>query len=261
MLRALTTAATGMEAQQNKIDVVAHNLANVNTAGFSKSRTDFEDLLYETMRSPGTAAAEGREIPVGIQIGLGSRMVATQTIFSAGQLQDTGNPLDMAIEGTGFFMVTKPDGRTAYTRSGTFKTNSQGQITTSDGNLLEPAISIPADAMQVTIGKDGTVSALLANQTQPTQLGKIQLASFSNPAGLERLGHNLYAETAASGPARAGTPGANELGTIAQGMLEMSNVKAVEEMIELIVGQRAYEANSRVIKTADEMLRTSAGLK
>jgi len=250
-----------MEAQQAKIDVIANNLANVNTAGFNKSRTDFEDLLYETLRAPGTAAAEGREIPVGIQIGHGTRVVATQTIFSPGQLRDTGNPFDLAIEGQGFFMVNLPDGRTGYTRSGTLKTNSQGQLSTAEGNFIEPAITIPADAMKVTIGKDGTVSAMLAGQTQPTQLGKIQLASFSNPAGLDRIGHNLYLETAASGPVRQGTPGTNEIGTISQGMLEMSNVKVVEEMIELIVGQRAYEANSKVIKAADDMLRTTANLK
>ncbi len=261
MLRALSTAATGMEAQQAKIDVVANNLANVNTAGFAKSRVDFEDLLYETLRQPGTSAAEGREIPVGIQIGHGARLIATQSIFTPGDQQQTGNPLDLAIEGSGFFIVNQPDGRPAYTRAGTFKTNSQGQITTADGNLLEPAITIPADALKVTVGRDGTVSAVLGNQTQPTQLGKIQLAVFANPAGLERVGHNLFLETAASGAARQGTPGTNEIGTIAQGALEMSNVKVVEEMIELIVGQRAYEANSRVIKTADEMLHTTANLR
>jgi flagellar basal-body rod protein FlgG len=261
MLRALSTAATGMEAQQAKIDVVAHNLANVNTVGFQKSRTDFEDLLYETLRAPGTSASEGREIPVGIQIGHGSRLLATQTIFSPGQQQQTGNPFDLAIEGSGFFVVNLPDGRQAYTRSGTFKTNSQGQLTTADGNPIEPAITIPQDAIKVTVGRDGTVTALLAGQTQPTQLGKLQLAGFTNPAGLERMGHNLYLETAASGQARQGAPGSNDLGSLSQGVLEMSNVKVVEEMIELIVGQRAYEANSRVIKTADEMLRTTAQLR
>lgn len=261
MLRALTTAATGMDTQQAKIDVIAHNIANVNTAGFSRSRTDFEDLLYETLRAAGASAAQGREIPVGIQIGHGARLVATQTIFSPGQIQQTGNPLDLAIEGNGFFVVTMPDGRPAYTRAGTFKSNSQGQITTADGNLLEPAITIPPDAVKVTFGKDGTVTAVLGAQTQPTQLGRLHLASFANPAGLERIGHNLYLETAASGAVRQGNPGTNELGTIGQGELEMSNVKVVEEMIDLIVGQRAYEANSKVIKTADEMLRITANLR
>jgi len=261
MLRALSTAATGMEAQQAKIDIIAHNLANVNTAGFSKSRADFEDLLYENLRAAGTSASEGREIPVGIQIGHGTRLVATQTVFGAGQLQETGNQLDLAIEGNGFFTLSLADGRTGYTRAGTFKSNSQGQLTTADGNLLEPAITIPQDTTKVTIGKDGTVSAILANQPQPTQLGKIQLAAFANPAGLERIGHNVYIETGASGNARQGTPGTGELGTLSQGMLEMSNVKVVEEMIELIVGQRAYEANSKVIKAADEMLHATTNLR
>jgi flagellar basal-body rod protein FlgG len=261
MMRALSTAATGMDAQQTKLDVTAHNLANVNTSGFKKSRADFEDLLYETLRAPGTSAAEGREIPVGIQIGHGTRLVATPSMFTAGQLQQTGNQLDLAIEGNGFFMVNMPDGRTAYTRAGTFKTNSQGQVTTADGNPIEPAITVPHDATKVTIGSDGTVSVIIANQTQPSQLGKLQLAAFANPAGLEKMGHNMYLETAASGPARQGAPGTNEIGTIAQGMLEMSNVKVVEEMIDLIIGQRAYEASSRVIKTADEMLRTTANLR
>jgi len=261
MFRALSTAATGMEGQQAMIDITAHNLANVNTAGFRKSRADFEDLLYETIRASGGQAAQGREIPVGIQIGHGTRLVATQVLFTPGPQRQTGNPLDMAIEGTGFFQVSMPDGRMAYTKAGTFKTDSQGQVTTSDGNLLDPSITIPPDAIKLTIGKDGTFSVVLAGQTQPTQLGRIQLASFSNPAGLDRIGHNLYLETAASGPVRTGTPGTNELGTVAQGVLELSNVKVVEEMIDLIVAQRAYEANSKVIKTADEMLRATANLR
>ncbi|MFH1130329.1 MAG: flagellar basal-body rod protein FlgG [Pseudomonadota bacterium] len=261
MFRALSTAATGMDAQQTMIDVIAHNLANVNTAGYRKTRADFADLLYETIRAPGTMAAEGREVPVGIQIGHGVKLAATQMNFSTGTLKETDNPLDLAIEGNGFFMVTLPDGQTAYTRAGTLKTDSQGRLTTVDGNLLEPALTIPPDVVQITVGKDGTVSALLAGQTQPTQLGRINLAGFANPAGLNRIGGNLYLETQASGPARQGTPGQQELGTVAQGFVEMSNVKVIEEMIELIVGQRAYEANSRVIKTADEMLRSTANLR
>ncbi|MCC6748505.1 MAG: flagellar basal-body rod protein FlgG [Deltaproteobacteria bacterium] len=258
MLRALSTAATGMEAQQSKLDVVANNLANVNTAGFRKSRTDFADLLYETIRAPGTAAAEGREVPVGVQIGHGTKLVATQMDLGQGQLKQTDNPLDMAIEGDGFFAVSTPDGRTAYTRAGTFKTDSQGQLTTADGNILDPAVSIPADATKVTIGKDGTISALLAGQTQPTQLGKIQLVTFPNPAGLSRVGGNLFLPSQASGEAKQGAPGTNGMGTIAQGFVELSNVKVVEEMIELIVGQRAYEANSRVVRAADEMLQATS---
>ena len=261
MIRALSTAATGMEAQQSRIDVTANNLANVNTAGYKKSRADFEDLLYETVKAPGTAAAAGREVPVGIQIGHGTRMTATTTLFTSGQMVQTGNPLDMAIEGNGFFQVTLPDGNRSYTRSGTFKIDSQGQVTTVDGNLLEPALTIPSDAIKVQVAKDGTVSVLVANQTQPTQVGQIKLVSFPNPAGLERRGRNLYKETQASGQARENSPGSNDLGTIGQGMLEMSNVKVVEEMIELIMGQRAYEANSKVIKTADQMLRATANLR
>lgn len=261
MFRALSTAATGMEGQQTKIDIVANNLANVNTTGFHKSRPEFADLLYETVIAAGAQAAQGREIPTGLQVGHGSRLVATQRSFAPGQLRQTGNPLDMAIEGGGFFQVSLPDGRIAYTRAGTFKTDSGGRVTTADGNLLEPAITIPPDATKITIGKDGTVSVNLAGQTKPTQVGRIQLASFPNMGGLQAMGGNLYQETTASGQARTGTAGSNEFGTLAQGMLEMSNVKVVEEMIELIVGQRAYEANSRVIKAADEMLRATANLK
>ncbi len=261
MFRALSTAATGMEGQQTKIDIVANNLANVNTAGFQKSRAEFADLLYETVRAPGAAAAQGRENPTGLQIGHGSRLVATQRNFSPGQLRETGNPLDLAIEGGGFFQVSLPDGRIAYSRAGAFKTDSGGRITTSDGNLLEPAITIPPDATKISIGKDGTVSVFLAGQNKPTQVGRIQLTSFANQGGLQAVGGNLYLETAASGDARSGNPGSKEYGTLAQGMIELSNVKVVEEMIELIVGQRAYEANSRVIKAADDMLRATANLR
>lgn len=261
MIRALSTAATGMEAQQMKIDVVANNLANVNTVGFKKSRTDFADLLYETVRQPGTSAAEGRQVPTGIQVGHGVELMATQGIFSQGQMRQTGNPLDLAIEGAGFFQLNTPDGRTAYTRAGAFKTDSQGQLTTADGNLLEPAITIPADATTITIGRDGTVTATVGGQATPTQLGKLQIVSFSNPAGLQRVGHNMFVESAASGAAKPGTPGSNELGAISQGFLEMANVKVVEEMIDLITGQRAYEANSRVIKAADDILRSTAQLR
>lgn len=261
MFRALSTAATGMEAQQSKIDVVANNLANVNTTGFRKSRAEFADLLYETLRSAGASESQGRQIPSAMQVGHGTKLVATQRSFSPGQVRQTGNPLDLAIDGQGFFQVNMPDGRIAYTRAGTFKTDSGGRVSTADGNLLDPALTIPPDATRITIGKDGTVSVNLAGQTQPTQLGRIQLASFPNMGGLEAIGGNLYLETAASGPARTGTPGSQEFGGLTQGFVEMSNVKVVEEMIELIVGQRAYEANSRVIKAADDMLRATSNLK
>jgi flagellar basal-body rod protein FlgG len=261
MIRALNIAATGMEAQQLKIDVVANNLANVNTAGFRKSRVDFSDLLYETLQPAGAVAAEGREVPTGIQIGHGTRLAATQKDFSPGELRQTGNPLDLAIEGDGFFQVVMADGRMAFTRAGTFKTDSQGRVSTSDGNLLEPAITVPADAMQVTIARDGTVAATLAGQTQPTRLGQIQLTTFTNPAGLHNVGNNLLIETAGSGAPRQGAAGSAGIGSISQGFIEMSNVKVVEEMIELITGQRAYEANSRVIKAADEMLQSTTNLR
>jgi flagellar basal-body rod protein FlgG len=261
MIRALSTAATGMEGQQTKIDVIANNLANVNTAGFRKSRAEFADLLYETVTTPGTEAAQGRQIPTGIQIGHGSRLISTARSATPGQMKQTGNQLDLAINGQGFFQVSLPDGRIGYTRAGSFKTDANGRVTTADGNLLEPAISVPADATQVTIGKDGTVTAVLAGQTQPTSVGRIQISNFSNQAGLQAAGGNLFFETAASGPARNGNPGTGEFGYLTQGFLEMSNVKVVEEMIELITGQRAYEANSRVIKAADDMLRSTANLK
>lgn len=261
MYRALSTAATGMDAQEARIDVVAHNLANANTVGFRKSRANFADLLYETIQAPGADAAEDRQVPSGIQIGHGVKLVDTERSFAPGQLRQTGNQLDMALEGDGFFQVSMPDGRLGYTRAGAFRRDSQGRITTSDGNLLEPAMTIPADATQVTIGRDGTVGVLLAGQTQPTKVGQLQIATFANPGGLQALGGNLFIESAASGPARTATPGQNGSASIAQGFIELSNVKVMEEMIELIVGQRAYETNSRVIKTADEMLRSSANLK
>jgi len=257
MFRALSTAATGMEAQQTQIDVIANNLANVNTAGFKKSRADFQDLLYQTMRAAGATSKDGAEVPVGLQVGLGVRPVATQKMFSAGDVKQTDNPLDLAIEGGGFFQVVQSGGSIAYTRSGAFKTDSQGRLVTGDGFLVEPSITVPADAVSVTVLADGTVSAVQAGQTTPVELGQIQLATFANPAGLENLGRSLFGPTQASGQAVVGAPGTLGMGTVSQGTLEMSNVKVVEEMIDLIVGQRAYEVNARVVQAADEMLRTS----
>jgi len=261
MLRSLWIAASGMHTQQMSIDVCANNLANANTTGFKRSRIDFQDLMYQTMKLPGTEAGGGGVIPTGIQLGHGVRPVAIQKIFVQGDYQQTGNETDLAIEGAGFFQVTMPDGETAYTRGGTFKKDNEGRIVTSDGYLMEPAITIPEDAIKVSVEADGTVSVLQGGQSSPTQIGTIELATFVNPAGLISQGKNLYLESDASGPAITGTPGTDGLGTLAQGYLEMSNVSVVEEMVHMIVGQRAYEINSKAIQTADDMLQIANNLK
>jgi flagellar basal-body rod protein FlgG len=261
MIRALYSASSGMQAQQLNLDVVANNLANVNTAGFKKTRTDFEDLLYQTYRAPGAAGAAGSTIPSGIQVGSGTRPVATQRIFSQGDFQQTENPLDLVIEGDGFFQITRPDGSTAYTRAGAFKKDGTGRVVTSEGYVLQPNLVVPADAKGLTIGSDGTVSVFVAGQTQAQQLGQIQLAQFVNPAGLLSIGRNLFTPTSASGNAVVGTAGTQGLGTIAQGFLELSNVKVVDEMVAMITSQRAYEASSRAIQTADEMLAMSNNMR
>ena len=257
MIRALYTAATGMEAQQLNIDVIANNLANVNTAGFRKSRADFEDLLYQTLRSPGAPSTNSTQSPTGIQVGLGTRPAAVQRIDQQGDYNQTGNTLDVAIEGTGLFQVTLPDGTTAYTRSGAFKLDNQSRLVNSEGFPMEPAISIPDGASDVTIGSDGTVSGVLPGSSTATQIGQIQTARFANPAGMRALGKNLLQETDTSGPAQLGTPGQDNRGTLLQGFLENSNVSVVEELVALITGQRAYEVTSKAIQTADEMLRTT----
>ncbi len=254
MIRSLYSAATGMEAQQINMDITANNLANVNTTGFKKSRADFQDLLYQTIRVAGSTQAQGIQVPTGIQIGLGTRLAAVQKIFTQGDFHTTGNPLDLVIEGDGFFQVRLPSGELAYTRDGSLKKDSEGSLVTSDGYLVQPEISIPAEARQISIGKDGTVSALLAGQSAPEELGQLQLVKFLNPAGLENLGGNLFVQTAASGDPETGTPGEIGLGMLSSGSVEMSNVKVVEEMINLIIAQRAYEVNSKSIQTADEML-------
>ncbi|MBI2566441.1 MAG: flagellar basal-body rod protein FlgG [Candidatus Schekmanbacteria bacterium] len=261
MIRSLWTAASGMSAQQLNLDSIANNIANVNTTSFKKGRADFQDLLYQTLRAPGASASAGQEIPVGIEVGLGTRPVSIYKIFSQGDFKQTSNPLDLVIEGEGFFAITLPNGDTAYTRAGDFKKDASGQVITGDGYALDPAITIPSDALTVTFGTDGTVSVTQAGQAEASEVGTIQLANFVNPAGLKSLGRNLYGETAASGPATTGTPGQSGLGTIAQGFLEMSNVDLVEEMVSMIVGQRAYEANSKVIKTSDDMLQQVNGLR
>ncbi|MBW1644794.1 MAG: flagellar basal-body rod protein FlgG [Deltaproteobacteria bacterium] len=261
MIRALWSASTGMQAQQLSIDVVANNLANVNTSGFKKSRPDFQDLLYQAYSQPGTLSAAGNELPTGIQIGLGTKPVAVYKIFTQGDYAETGNELDMAIDGHGFFQILQPDGTTAYTRAGSFKLDSTGAIVTADGYPLQPPITIPTDTTSITISNDGTVSVVQAGQTTSTQVGTIELGWFSNPSGLKALGKNLFLETDASGPATLGTPGNDGLGTISQGFLEMSNVVVVDEMVKMIVGQRAYEINSKAIQTADEMLQTANNIK
>lgn len=261
MIPALYSASSGMQAQQLNLDTIANNLANVNTTGFKRTRVDFQDLLYQTFRAPGTQGTQGTIVPTGIQVGLGSRAVATQRLFSQGDFQQTENPLDAVIEGDGFFQVQRADGTTAYTRAGAFKKDGNGRLVTSDGSILTPNIVIPADARNVTIGADGTVSVTLATSTTASTLGTIQLAQFVNPGGLLSVGKNLFTPTAASGAAVVGNPGANGLGTLSQGFLELANVKVVDEMVNMITSQRAYEANSKAIQTADEMLHISNGLR
>lgn len=254
MLRALYTAATGMTAQQMNVDVIANNLANVNTSGFKKMRADFEDLFYQTIAVPGTKTSATTENTSGIQVGLGTRPVDIQKTFTQGEYQQTDNPLDLAIEGDGFFQVALPDGTTAYTRAGAFKKDGEGQLVTSDGYVVQPGITIPQDATSVYVGVDGTVSVTQAGATESSTVGNIELARFVNPCGLSNLGKNLYAPTNASGQALTGTPGTEGFGGLAQNYLEASNVKVVEEMVNMIMAQRAYEVNSKVIKTSDEMI-------
>ncbi|MHB8057151.1 MAG: flagellar basal-body rod protein FlgG [Desulfuromonadaceae bacterium] len=261
MIRSLWTAASGMQGQQKSIDVVANNLANVNTTGFKRSRADFQDLIYQNLKTTGSPATNATQVPSGIQIGLGSRLAAVTKIFTAGDFTQTGNELDIAIEGDGFFPITLPDGTTGYSRAGAFKRDSTGQIVTSDGNPLSPSITIPNNSTKINIGSDGTVSVQQAGQTATTTVGNIQLASFSNPAGLSSQGKNIYIPTDASGAATTGTPGQNGTGTVAQGLLEMSNVNVAEEMVNMIIGQRAYEINSKAVTASDEMLQTANNLK
>jgi len=260
MIRAMSTAASGMDAQQTKLDVTANNIANVSTSGFKKSRAEFADLMYQTIREPGTATGQGTSAPTGTQVGMGVRTVATQRQHSMGDLQQTGNPLDMAIEGRGFFEVELPNGDKAYTRNGAFKIDAEGAMVNADGYKLTSEIVVPPDAQSVAIGADGTVTAIVPGESTPTELGQIQLAMFANPTGLAASGKTLYRQTAASGTAVLATATTEGSGGLAQGSLEMSNVKVVEEMIDLISGQRAYEINSRVISAADEMLQRTSNL-
>ncbi len=260
MMRTLWTSATGMQAQQLTIDTIANNLANVNTSGFKKSRAEFQDLMYETLRSPGAPIA-GSQVPSGIQLGHGVRPVSTQREFSMGSLKNTNSPLDVAIEGKGFFQVTLPTGDMAYTRAGSFQLDSAGSIVTPDGYRLSPDIVIPTDALSISIESDGTVSVLQPGQTSPSEVGVMELALFSNPGGLKAVGRNLFQETDSSGVPTTGSPGEEGRGNIAQGFLEMSNVSVVDEMVQMIMTQRAYELNAKSIQTADSMMSQANNLK
>jgi len=254
MIRSLWIAKTGLDAQQTNLDVISHNLANVSTNGYKRQRAVFEDLLYQTMRQPGAAANQQNQVPSGLQLGVGVRTVSTEHIHNQGSLQRTENPLDMAINGGGFFQIQMPDGTLAYTRDGAFQRDSTGQIVTSSGYPLSPAITIPQDAVSITISRDGIVSVLQAGQTAPTEVGNVQLATFINNGGLQSVGENLYRETASSGAPTPVEPGTNGAGLINQGMVETSNVNVAEELVTMIQTQRAYEMNSKAVTTSDAML-------
>jgi len=260
-MRSLYTGATGMIAQQLQIDVTSNNIANVNTIGYKKGRGEFADLMYQSLQYAGAATSTTTMSPTGMDVGLGVRPMAVAKMFTQGNFRETGNDLDMVVSGNGFFQVQLPDGTTAYTRNGSFKVDGNGTVVNADGYPMIPQIVIPADATKISIGTDGTVSVLQPGQTQLQQVGQIQTAGFVNPAGLHALGDNNYINTTASGDPQPGTPGLNGLGQLRQGFVEMSNVQLVEEMTDLITGQRAYEANSKAILTSDEMLGIVNGLK
>lgn len=254
MIRSLWIARTGLDAQQTQLDVISNNLANVSTNGFKRGRAVFEDLLYQTLRQPGAQSSQTTQIPSGLQLGTGVRPVSTARIFTQGNLQKTDGTLDMAIQGNGFFQITLPDGTTGYTRDGSFQKDNQGQIVTSDGYPLQPNITIPANALTVTVGTDGTVSITQPGTSATTQIGSISVATFVNPAGLQSAGQNLFLETAASGTPTPSTPGTNGAGLVNQSYVETSNVNVAEELVTMIQTQRAYELNSKVVSTSDSML-------
>jgi len=261
MFRSLYTAASGMETQELNLDNIANNLSNANTAGFRSRRLQFEDLLYQNVVTPGAPNTQQTIIPAGLQVGLGARSAATEVIQQQGNLNSTGNPLDLAIQGAGFFQVLLPSGEIAYTRAGNFAVDNVGNLVTQDGNQVQPGVTIPPDALTITIGNDGTVSVTEPGQQQPAQVGTLQLATFQNPGGLDSIGQNLFTATAASGDPIVGTPGGAEgLGTIQQGYTEQSNVDVVAEFVNMILAQRSYEANSRVVRAADEMFQALNGL-
>ena len=252
---ALWAAKTGLDAQQTRMNVVSNNLANINTTGFKRDRAVFEDLIYQNVRQSGAQTAQDTQLPSGLNIGTGVRVVATEKLFTQGNFTTTESPTDMAIEGRGFFEVLTPDGGTAYTRDGSFQINAEGLLVNSSGYPMQPAITIPDNTTSLTIGKDGTVSGQIAGSTAPTVLGNIQLTDFINPSGLQAIGGNLFRETASSGAPQQGTPGLAGLGSLTQGSVETSNVNVVEEMVSMIETQRAYEINSKAISTADGMLQ------
>lgn len=255
MNKALWVAKTGLEAQQTRMSVISNNLANVNTTGFKKDRAAFEDLLYQNIRQVGAQTSQDTRLPTGLQLGTGVRTVATEKIHTIGNIVQTNNSLDVAIQGRGFFQVLMPDGNIGYSRDGSFKMDDTGQLVTSNGYVIQPAITVPANATSITVGSDGIVSALTPGSVAPTQLGSVQLADFINPTGLQPVGQNLFLETASSGSPSTGTPGLNGLGTVVQGALETSNVNVVEELVDMIETQRAYEMNSKAIQTTDRMLQ------
>jgi flagellar basal-body rod protein FlgG len=250
-----------MEAQQTKLDVTAHNIANVSTAGYKKSRAEFADLMYQTMQPAGAATGATTNAPTGTEVGLGTRIASTARSYSEGELSQTGNALDVAIQGQGFFQVTMPDGTIAYTRNGAFQLDAEGKLVTHDGYALAGDLQIPPDAQQVTIAADGTVTATMADSPDPVAIGQVQLAMFANPAGLSPMGDTLFKATVASGQPIEGPPGQGGAGSLLQGSLEMSNVNVVQEMVDLIAGQRAYEINTRVVKAADDMLGQTAQMR
>jgi flagellar basal-body rod protein FlgG len=255
VIRSLWISKTGLDAQQTQMDVIANNLANVSTNGFKRSRAVFEDLLYQTLRQPGAQSSQQTQLPSGLQLGTGVRPVATEHVFTQGNLQQTGNSKDVAIQGQGFFQVLRPDGSTAYTRDGSFQTDFEGQLVTSSGYYVQPAITIPPNAQSITVGRDGIVSVTTQDSTTPVQVGNLQLATFVNPAGLQSVGENLYVETASSGTPNVTNPGTDGAGLLNQGYVETSNVNVVEELVNMIQTQRAYEINSKSVQTSDQMLQ------
>lgn len=261
-MRSLAIAATGMQAQQLNVEVISNNIANMNTTGFKRQRAEFQDLLYQNLERPGASTSSAGTIaPLGVQIGVGVKASAVGRITEQGNIARTDNPTDLAISGRGYFQVAMPDGSTAYTRAGNLAINAEGNLVTADGFAIQPAITAPAEAVSISISRDGVVEAVLQGQTAPQQIGQLELAAFINPAGLEAIGDNLFLETAASGTANVSTPGEGGFGTVMQGFIETANVNAVEEISALIVAQRAYEMNARVITASDEMLQTASQLR